>query len=152
MLLALLWFAWSQYAWLGNQARADEGMLRVAMIAAMGAMFVVALAIPEARTTTAGGLFAPFVLAACYATVRVRHLVVYLVAAGRGRRAAAPAAQHRRARRTAALLLLVAGGAGGPAGSRRCGCWRSSSTTSASSLAAPGWRLQRPRTSPSGTG
>ena len=28
VLLALLWFGWSSYAWLGNQARADEGLLR----------------------------------------------------------------------------------------------------------------------------
>ena len=26
--VALLWFAWSSYAWLGNQARADEGALK----------------------------------------------------------------------------------------------------------------------------
>jgi hypothetical protein len=28
LLLALLWWTWSAYAWLGNQARADEGVLR----------------------------------------------------------------------------------------------------------------------------
>jgi len=44
LLLALLWWTWSAYTWLGNQARADEGLLR----AAMAAMFVVALTIPEA--------------------------------------------------------------------------------------------------------
>ena len=83
------------------------------MIAAMGALFVVALAIPESYDDKPGGLFAPFVLAACYATVRIAHLVVYLVAAGddRGLRRqllvqAVPT--------TLALLLLVAGGAAGP--------------------------------------
>jgi low temperature requirement protein LtrA len=113
VLLALLWFGWSSYAWLGNQAQADEGLLRVAMLAAMGALFVVALAIPESYDDQPGGLFAPFVLAACYATVRVAHLAVYLVAAGedRGLRRqllvqAVPT--------TVALLLLVAGGAAGP--------------------------------------
>jgi low temperature requirement protein LtrA len=35
LLLALLWFGWSSYAWLGNQAKADEGLLRAAMLAAM---------------------------------------------------------------------------------------------------------------------
>lgn len=25
LLLALVWFSWSAYAWLGNQARADTG-------------------------------------------------------------------------------------------------------------------------------
>lgn len=113
VLLALLWFGWSSYAWLGNQARADEGLLRVAMLAAMGALFVVALAIPESYEDKPGGLFAPFVLAACYATVRVAHLVVYLVAAGDDRvlrrqllMQAVPT--------TLALLLLVADGAAGP--------------------------------------
>jgi hypothetical protein len=48
LLLALLWWTWSAYTWLGNQARADEGLLRAAMAVAMAAMFVVALTIPEA--------------------------------------------------------------------------------------------------------
>ena len=48
----------------------------------MTAMFVVALAIPESFEDIGGGLFAPFVLAACYAVVRIAHLVCYWVAAG----------------------------------------------------------------------
>src|SRR5215213_723003 len=48
VLLALLWFAWSSYAWLGNQAHADEGVVRAALLVAMAALFIVALAIPEA--------------------------------------------------------------------------------------------------------
>jgi low temperature requirement protein LtrA len=32
LLLALLWGTWSAYAWLGNQARADEGLLRRAWL------------------------------------------------------------------------------------------------------------------------
>lgn len=113
VLLALLWFGWTSYAWLGNQARADEGLLRAAMLVAMGAMFVVALAIPESFDDAPGGLFAPFVLAACYATVRLSHLAVYLVAAGEDR------GLRRQLLVTAvpvgiACLLLVAGGAVGP--------------------------------------
>jgi low temperature requirement protein LtrA len=113
VLLALLWFGWSSYAWLGNQARADEGLLRVAMLAAMGALFVVALAIPESYEDKPGGLFAPFVLAACYATVRIAHLVVYLVAAGDDR-ALRRQLLIQAVPTTIALLLLVAGGAAGP--------------------------------------
>jgi low temperature requirement protein LtrA len=113
VLLALLWFGWSSYAWLGNQAKADEGLLRAARLAAMGALFVVALAIPESYEDEPGGLYGPFVLAACYATVRIAHLVVYLVAAGD---------DHGLRRQllvqtgptSVALLLLVAGGAAGP--------------------------------------
>src|SRR5918998_676108 len=81
VLLALLWFVWCSYAWLGNQAHADEGVLRAAVIAAMAAMFLVALAIPEAWEDEGGGLSAPVVLAAALALVRFLHLGVYAVAA-----------------------------------------------------------------------
>ncbi|WP_307037704.1 low temperature requirement protein A [Streptomyces canus] len=33
LLLALVWFSWSGYAWLGNQARADLGVVRAGMSA-----------------------------------------------------------------------------------------------------------------------
>lgn len=82
VLLALLWFAWCSYAWLGNQAHADEGVVRVTMVVALGTMFVVALTIPESFVDLPGGLFAPLVLAACYAVVRLVHLACYLIAAG----------------------------------------------------------------------
>jgi low temperature requirement protein LtrA len=48
LVLALLWWTWCAYAWLGNQARADTGVVRGAMAVAMAALFVVALTIPEA--------------------------------------------------------------------------------------------------------
>src|SRR5438094_515720 len=48
VIMALVWFGWSAYAWLGNQARADEGELRLAMFFAMAGFFVVALTIHEA--------------------------------------------------------------------------------------------------------
>ena len=82
VVLALLWWAWCSYAWLGNQAQADEGLVRATFIVAMTAMFVVALTIPESFDDLPGGLFAPFVFAACYAVVRLMHLACYLVAVG----------------------------------------------------------------------
>jgi low temperature requirement protein LtrA len=81
VLFALLWFVWCSYTWLGNQARADEGVVRLAMIVAMGATFLVALAIPEAWGDEGGGISAPVVLAVALAVVRVVHLGVYAVAA-----------------------------------------------------------------------
>jgi low temperature requirement protein LtrA len=48
LVLALLWWTWCAYAWLGNQARADTGVVRAAMAVAMAALFVVAFTIPEA--------------------------------------------------------------------------------------------------------
>jgi low temperature requirement protein LtrA len=62
LLLALLWWTWGGYAWLGNQARADEGLLRAGMVVAMAALFVVALTIPEAWQDAPGGLNGPLVL------------------------------------------------------------------------------------------
>ena len=63
LLMALLWWAWCSYAWLGNQAHAEEGVVRVTMLTAMAAMFVMALAIPESFEDLPGGLDAPVVLA-----------------------------------------------------------------------------------------
>jgi low temperature requirement protein LtrA len=81
LLLTLLWGTWSGYSWLGNQARADEGLLRAGMIVAMAAMFVVALTIPEAWQDAPGGLNGPLVLVGAYLLVRCVHLTVYAVAA-----------------------------------------------------------------------
>jgi low temperature requirement protein LtrA len=69
LLLALLWWTWSAYAWLGNQARADEGVLRAGMAVAMAAIFVVALTIPEAWQDAPGGLDGPLVLVGAYLEV-----------------------------------------------------------------------------------
>ncbi|MFE6822242.1 low temperature requirement protein A [Streptomyces sp. NPDC057690] len=77
LLLALLWWSWSAYAWLGNQARADLGIVRVGMGLAMVGVFAVALAVPEAWHDLPGGLNGPLVLAGAYLFVRCVHLVVY---------------------------------------------------------------------------
>jgi low temperature requirement protein LtrA len=81
LLLTLLWWTWSGYTWLGNQARADEGVLRAGMVVAMAAMFVVALTIPEAWLDAPGGLNGPLVLVGAYLLVRCVHLTVDAVAA-----------------------------------------------------------------------
>jgi low temperature requirement protein LtrA len=115
LLVALLWWAWCSYAWLGNQARADEGLVRAGVIGAMAAMFAVALAIPEAWGDEGGGLSAPIVLAVALAAVRLAHLAVYAIAA------AGDAMLVRTIARTAvpvvvaAVLLVVGAVAGGSA-------------------------------------
>jgi low temperature requirement protein LtrA len=81
LLLGLLWWTWAAYSWLGNQARADTGVTRVAMLVAMAAIFVVALTIPEAWEDAPGGLNGPVVLVVAYFLVRSIHLLVYAVAA-----------------------------------------------------------------------
>ena len=81
LVLALLWWTWCAYAWLGNQARADTGVVRAAMAVAMAALFVVALTIPEAWDDAEGGLYGPLVLVVAYLIVRCVHLTVYALAA-----------------------------------------------------------------------
>ena len=82
MVLALLWWCWVGYAWLGNVVRADEGIGRVAMFAAMAAMFVLALSVPEAFVDPPGGLNGPVVVAFMYLAVRAIHLAIFLLASG----------------------------------------------------------------------
>ena len=86
ILLVLMWWAWSAYTWLGNQARADVGLALVSGIAAMAAVFVVGLLIPEAWHDNPGGLNGPLTLAVAYSIVRVLYLSTYLYAASGDRK------------------------------------------------------------------
>jgi low temperature requirement protein LtrA len=143
VLLSLLWFAWCSYAWLGNQAHADEGVVRAAVIAAMAALFLVALAIPEAWGDEGGGISAPVVLAGALALVRLLHLAVYGVAA------TGDAGLRRQLVRTAvpvcaAAVLLVLGAVLG--GARQTVLWALALLVDYSGIYASGadWRLPAP--------
>jgi low temperature requirement protein LtrA len=81
VVLALLWWSWTAYGWLANQAHADEGVVRVAMIVAMTAVFVAGLVVLEAYEDLDGGLFAPLVFVGAYLVARITHAIVYLIAA-----------------------------------------------------------------------
>jgi low temperature requirement protein LtrA len=48
LVLAALWWAWNGYAWLTSATDVDEGGVRLAMLASMGSMLVVAVAVPGA--------------------------------------------------------------------------------------------------------
>jgi low temperature requirement protein LtrA len=48
LILAAVWWAWAAYGWLTNTIDPDENVNRLCMFAAMGAMLVVSLSIPEA--------------------------------------------------------------------------------------------------------
>jgi low temperature requirement protein LtrA len=82
LILALLWWAWCAFAWLGQQAQADVGVVKVAMTVAMVAIFIVALAIPEAWHDAPGGLNGPMALVAAYIVVKFSHVAGYWIAAG----------------------------------------------------------------------
>jgi low temperature requirement protein LtrA len=82
LVLALLWWCWVGFAWLGNVLRADEGIGRAAMFGALTAMFVLALSVPEAFDDRPGGLSGPVVVAFAYLAVRLLHLSIFWLAAG----------------------------------------------------------------------
>jgi low temperature requirement protein LtrA len=44
LLLGMLWWAWSGFAWLTNTLDPEEGAVRLAMLEATGAMLIVSLA------------------------------------------------------------------------------------------------------------
>ena len=79
LVLALLWWCWCCYAWLGNRVRADEGLPRLVLFAVMVTLLVASVAIPEAFHDLPGGLPGPVVFAACYLVVRLLHLSFYLL-------------------------------------------------------------------------
>jgi low temperature requirement protein LtrA len=70
LVLAAVWGAWIGYAWLTSAIDVDEGGVRLAMLASMGAMLVVALAAPHAF----GGDAVLF--GATYLLVRLLHLAL----------------------------------------------------------------------------
>ena len=74
-ILAALWWAWVSFAWLANSAASDEGATRVVLLAAMGALLVVSLAVPDAFGDDA------LVFGVAYFCVRMLHLGAYLVVA-----------------------------------------------------------------------
>ena len=77
LVLAALWWAWAAYAWLTNTLEPEEIGVRVAMLAAMAAMLIVALAVPQAFDDD-GVLFG-----VAYFAVRALHIVLYTIA-GKG--------------------------------------------------------------------
>jgi low temperature requirement protein LtrA len=84
ILLLLLWWSWSAYAWVGNQTRADRGLIELGMIVAMAALLVVGLVVPDAWS--GGPSDAPVILAVSLAVVRIIYTGLYLYAAACDRR------------------------------------------------------------------
>jgi low temperature requirement protein LtrA len=78
-ILAVAWWVWSAYAWLGNTAGSDEGIARVVLLAAAAGMLIASLAVPHAFGSD-GLIFGIAILC-----VRTIHLVAYtLIARSRG--------------------------------------------------------------------
>jgi low temperature requirement protein LtrA len=97
LILAILWWAWSGYAWLTSTVDPELGMPRLVMFGAMAAFLVVALATPGAF----GG--DGVLWGAAYLVVRLLHVALFWVAAEGDR-----ALRHQ----VVSLLLSAIPGAG----------------------------------------
>jgi low temperature requirement protein LtrA len=114
LLLSMLWWAWSAYAWLTNTLDPDEGAVRIAMFAAIAAMLIASLAAPRAFGRD-GVTFA-----VAYAVVRALHLVLFTIA-GRGDPDLLRAVLRILPSAVVGSALLLAAGLLG--GSPRMWCW-----------------------------
>jgi low temperature requirement protein LtrA len=108
LLLMLLWWAWTGYAWLANVASAEERPIKLAILAGMAAMFVLALCIPEAFDDLPGGLSGPVVLALSYLLFRLMHLVMFLIISKEDPRLRAQVFRFGTSVLASTALLLVA--------------------------------------------
>ena len=79
LVVMVLWWSWTGFAWVANVVSADEGQIKLVMLVAMAAMFLLALCIPEAFDDAPGGLSGPVVLAVCYLIFRLMHLVLFWI-------------------------------------------------------------------------
>ncbi|MEU9731374.1 low temperature requirement protein A [Streptomyces sp. NPDC048002] len=79
--LALLWWCWCCFAWLGNVVRADTGAMFTVLVAVMTVVLIVSLTVPEIYDDAPGGLPAPLVFVLCYGAVRALHLITYWLSA-----------------------------------------------------------------------
>jgi low temperature requirement protein LtrA len=74
LIMALLWWSWSGYAWLTSVLDPEEGAVRIVMFVAMAAFLVCALCVPTAFDDNA-------VLFACaYGVVRLSHIGLFVLA------------------------------------------------------------------------
>jgi low temperature requirement protein LtrA len=75
LILGVLWWTWAAYAWLTNTVDPEVGAVWGAMLVAMAAMFVAALAVPDAFGSH-GVLFG-----VAFLIVNVMHLTLYALSA-----------------------------------------------------------------------
>jgi low temperature requirement protein LtrA len=113
-ILVVVWWAWGSYAWLGNQAGSDDGLLRVTLFAAAAAMLIAAIAVPHAfgRDALAFGV--------AYAVVRILHIGAYVLFGRADARLAHVVRRLASSMLPVAVLLVLAGIFDGPV---RTACW-----------------------------
>jgi low temperature requirement protein LtrA len=74
LVLGILWWSWVGYAWLTSVVDPEEGAVRIALFAAMAALLIVAICVPQAF----GDLALEFALA--YGAVRAAHITLFVLA------------------------------------------------------------------------
>jgi low temperature requirement protein LtrA len=134
-ILAVLWWAWVSYAWLGNTAGSDEGAVRVVLLSAMAAVLICSLAVPHAFGRD--GL----VFGVAYLMVRVLHLAAYTVVSRSDPQLRGVVARLATTMLPAAGLLVVAGALDGTA---QALCWVGALAVDYGGLIArgvEGWRV-----------
>jgi low temperature requirement protein LtrA len=72
--LALLWWAWTGYAWLTSVVDPEEGVVRLTLVVSMAALLIAALSVPEAFGDRA------VQFAAAYGVVRAAHVALFVLA------------------------------------------------------------------------
>ncbi len=101
--LTVLWWAWVAYAWIGTTTDADDGIARMVLLVAMGAMFLTALAAPEAFGQY-GVLFG-----VTYFGVRLLHVIMFRVVGRTLPEVGAAVARLAPGLLAGSALILVAG-------------------------------------------
>ena len=74
LVLGVLWWSWVGYAWLTSVVNPEEGSIRFAIFAAMAALLVVALCVPEAFGDSR------MLFAVAYAGVRFGQIALFILA------------------------------------------------------------------------
>jgi low temperature requirement protein LtrA len=135
-ILMALWFAWSSYAWLGNTAARDDGLLRIVLFGAMGAMLVASLAVPHAFGRDA------LVFGVAFLVVRAVHILAYMLVSRGDPELRSVVIRLGGSILPASSLLVVAGAVPEPG---RAICWAAALTVDYGGLAlggTEGWRVE----------
>jgi low temperature requirement protein LtrA len=74
LVLGVMWWSWVGYAWLTSVVDPEEGVVRIAMFAAMAAFLVAGLCVPDAFGDAA------LVFALAYGAMRAAHIALFLLA------------------------------------------------------------------------
>jgi low temperature requirement protein LtrA len=107
LILGVLWWAWASYAWLTNTVDPGLGAVSAAMLVAMAAMFVAALAVPDAFGSH-GVLFG-----FAFLIVTVMHLTLYALSARRDPDLLAAILRITPSALVGTALIIIAGFVGG---------------------------------------